>query len=76
MLTEEENFVFLEQRGNYCYRKNSASEPMCSGLAGKGRTKTSDGQSIMPEDAQMVLDEFFGPFNQELYELVGEDYGW
>ena len=74
-ITEKENFVYAEKKRNYCFRENSRSQPQC--LKGsKGRTKNSEGKSIMPEEAQRILREFFRPYNQEFYDIVGEDYNW
>ena len=32
--------------------------------------------SAMSEATRRMLGDFFAPYNQQLYELLGEDYGW
>ena len=72
---KEENFVYVEKKGNFCYRESVDSEPEC--LKGqKGRTKSSDGKSKMPDEAVEILDRFYEKYNRQFYEIIGEDYRW
>ena len=66
----EENFVFDEQKGFYCFRANSTAAPICMDDT-KGREHPTFGESL-----EKKLREFFAPYNREFYQLVGRDFGW
>ena len=43
----------------------------------KGKTRNGiTGESIIPEEAEKVLKEFYAPFNRIFYRIVNQKFGW
>ncbi|XP_065909915.1 heparan sulfate glucosamine 3-O-sulfotransferase 5-like [Dysidea avara] len=64
-----DNFVFNRIRKNFCFIKNSEIE--CPSTSKKGRPHPK----ITRRTADILM-KFYEPYNKELYEITGEDYGW
>ena len=67
---KSKHFVFVEEKGYWC--KKVHGEVECMGEH-KGRKK------LYPEvsDPQMTkLRDFYRPFNENLYKLVGRNFNW
>ena len=72
----EDSFVKDENSGFFCPKHNQ-TQTTCTFGKFKGRSRSNDENSLkMPEEAREILDNFYRPWNQKFYELVGEDYGW
>ena len=63
------NFVYNKERKLYCFVIDN--NVMCPSVSRKGRPHPK----ITRRTADILM-KFFEPYNQELYEITGEDYGW
>lgn len=63
-----EHFFYNQTRGFYCMRLEHRQKCLAP----------SKGRAHVPVDQDVIykLREFFRPHNQELYQLVGIDFGW
>jgi hypothetical protein len=41
-----------------------------------GRLNVSPEHESMPDDVRKTLDDYFRPYNERFYELIGVDFGW
>ena len=62
-----DQFYFDAEKGFHCLR-GSGCLPR-----GKGR---SHPEARDPEGFEAVARAFFAPYNRELYEMIGHDFGW
>ncbi|PRD24518.1 UNVERIFIED_CONTAM: Hs3st3b1 [Trichonephila clavipes] len=66
-----QHFFFNQSKGFPCLRKSPQSTvPRCL-----GKTKGRSHPSVAPAALQRLRD-FFRPFNQKFYRIVGRDFGW
>ncbi|CAL1296568.1 unnamed protein product [Larinioides sclopetarius] len=66
-----QHFFFNQSKGFPCLRKTPQSTvPHCL-----GKTKGRSHPSVAPAALQRLRD-FFRPFNQKFYRMVGRDFGW
>lgn len=65
---KDNNIYYNDTRGFYCVRNETREKCLAPS---KGRTHPDVNPLVMNK-----LREFFRPLNQELYELVGQDFGW
>ena len=72
----EDSFVKNPRTGMFCYTKDGKANLNLCLSKNKGRTKSSDGSSSMPDEAKSLLDEYFAPYNQKLYKLIHQVYDW
>lgn len=75
---KEENFV-KNELGFYCYRVTQlSSQPACLTAKFKGKTRGQLGDRLKQdlEASFAKLREFYAPYNQEFYDLVGQDFDW
>ena len=63
-----DNFVWEEKRRLHCLSHNGTV--MCPSMS-KGRP-----HPFVEQDIVDVLMKYFKPFNEELYTITGENYGW
>jgi len=63
------NFLYNEERKLYCFVKDD--DVTCPPANKKGRPHPK----ITRRTADILM-KFFEPYNKELYEITGEDYGW
>ena len=63
------NFVYNKRRGLYCFVINNKIK--CPSTTKKGRPHPR----INRRTADLLM-KFYEPYNKELYEITGEDYGW
>ena len=63
----ERNFVFDEEKGFYCRLEKDGG---CLG-GGKGREHPE-----VPEEAMQKIREFYKPYNEDLYQLLGRRFNW
>lgn len=61
-------------KGFYCFKKTESNSPSCLG-DGKGRTRKEGGPNFSPE-IKLKLYNFFKPFNQQLFNWLGESFEW
>ena len=61
-------------KGFYCFKKTESNSPSCLG-DGKGRTRKEGGPNFSPE-LKLKLYNFFKPFNQQLFNWLGESFEW
>ena len=69
----EKNFVFNSTKGFPCLLRTpggSARRPHCLGKS-KGREHPKIDPKVITR-----LRDFFRPFNQKFYQMVGQDFGW
>ena len=66
----EDNFVFGENKGFYCFRKSLNATKVCM-----NRKKGRDHPDLNPE-LERKLREYFAPFNREFYDMVGRNFSW
>lgn len=76
----EEDFVYNQETGFYCYKKdvlksNSDDNMSCLGVT-KGRTKGKNIKNKMSLEAESKLIEFYQPYNYKLFDLIGETFEW
>ena len=113
----EDNFVFDQEKGFYCFQKTGAHNPSCLGdgkgtitkqsfknhklkkdtkslisvekihgaekaplltnhqIWVSGRTRAGGGPQFSTE-LKKELYEFFGPYNRDLFNWIGEDFNW
>lgn len=70
MLTEK-NIYKNETTGFYCFRKfDPKKKPFCL-----GKYKGMPHPKLPPKDEQMLYD-FYRPWNEKFFELVGERFDW
>ena len=72
----EDSFIKNPRTGMFCYTKDGKANLNLCLSKNKGRTKSSDGSSSMPDEAKSLLDEYFAPYNQKLYKLIHQVYDW
>lgn len=74
-----EHFVYNDTKGFYCFDRSlshknevSATPPplRCLGTS-KGRS-----HARISTDVEKLLRDFYRPFNEELYRMVGRNFGW
>ena len=76
VLVDENNFVFNSSKRFYCVYKTlddrltRDSNAICLGKS-KGRKHPRVAQATL-----RALQDFYRPYNKELYKLVGVDFGW
>ena len=71
VLLNEKHFVYNKTKGFYCTLNNKEGhEVKCLGDS-KGRTHPK-----VRDSALRKLKEFYKPWNERFFELIGEDYGW
>ncbi|XP_065911097.1 heparan sulfate glucosamine 3-O-sulfotransferase 6-like [Dysidea avara] len=63
------NFVYNKERKLYCFVKDNTIK--CPSIKSKGRPHPK----ITRRTADILM-KFYEPYNKELYEITGEDYGW
>ncbi|XP_051572142.1 heparan sulfate glucosamine 3-O-sulfotransferase 2-like [Myxocyprinus asiaticus] len=67
----DKHFYFNRTKGFPCLKKpESSSQPRCLGKS-KGRTHVQIDQEVIEQ-----LREFYRPFNEKFYEMVGHDFRW
>ena len=74
----DKDFIKLDDSGMFCYAKNgieNGTDNDVDCLNNRGSTTNKDGSSNMSERARKMLEVFFRPHNQALYDLVGPDFG-
>jgi len=64
-----DNFAFNRIRKVYCFIKNNTIE--CPSTSKKGRPHPK-----ITRRTAGILMKFYKPYNKELYQITGEDYGW
>lgn len=65
----EENIYFNKEKGFYCLKSTDC-------LPGKkGNTRGGNGRS-MSVNSHQILSQFYKPFNQQLFELLGRKFIW
>ena len=71
VLLNEKHFIYNKTKGFYCTLNNKEGhEVKCLGDS-KGRTHPK-----VRDSALRKLKEFYKPWNERFFELIGEDYGW
>jgi len=63
------NFVYNKERKLYCFVKDSTIH--CPSIKSKGRPHPKITRRTVD-----ILMKFYEPYNKELYQITGEDYGW
>ena len=63
------NFVYNKERKLYCFSKDDKIH--CPNIKSKGRPHPK----ITRKNADILM-KFYEPYNKELYQITGEDYGW
>ncbi|RUS80849.1 hypothetical protein EGW08_011368 [Elysia chlorotica] len=66
----EDNFFFNQTKGFYCLKPFTMREPKCLGK-NKGRPHVT-----LPPDVKKLLYDFYRPYNQELFRLIGKSFDW
>ena len=64
-----DNFVYNKERKLYCFVEDN--KVRCPSIAKKGIPHPK----ITRRTADILM-KFYEPYNKELYEITGEDYGW
>ena len=67
----DKHFYFNETKGFPCLKKHESKPETKCFDSSKGRRHTR-----VDEHSIQKLRQFFKPYNQELYRLVGQDFGW
>ena len=66
---------FETKTGFYCYVKDQSAKHSNCLIDGKGRTRKDGGPKYQAE-LKSKLYSFFKSYNDELFEWIGEDFGW
>ena len=66
---------FETKQGFYCYVKDQSAKHSNCLIDGKGRTRKDGGPKYQAE-LKSKLYSFFKSYNDELFEWIGEDFGW
>lgn len=76
VLIDRKDFIFNPKKRFYCLKNRPAfitakkSDVICLGRS-KGRK-----HPVISEKTLQAMKEFYRPYNHELYELIGTDFGW
>lgn len=65
-----DNIYYDEGRGFYCF-KNNQGVNWCMDRSQKGRT-----HPVLPKPLIDAMHEHFKPYNKQLVDLIGQDFGW
>lgn len=66
----EQNFVYVPDRGFYCFQESSHSRLLCENRS-KGRPHPP-----LPEQVLMDLKKAYKPYNEQLQKLTNRSYSW
>ena len=66
----EENFVYKEERGFYCFKRHSLSDEKCMNKS-KGRK-----HPVLSAELLSKLKDYFNECNQQFCKIVGDDFHW
>jgi len=67
----QDKFALNEQRGVYCIKTGPGENDLQCLAGGKGRPHPD-----IAEDKLIALQEYFRPFNEDFFRVVGKRYNW